>query len=386
MTTPPSPYRVIALRWRPTAFADLIGQDVIVRTLCNAISLNRIAHAYLLVGPRGTGKTTTARLLSMALNCENGPSIAPDPNSPICQSIINGSCLDVIEIDGASNNSVDQIRSLREECPYAPTQCAYKIYIIDEVHMLSTAAFNALLKTLEEPPKHVKFILATTEAQKIPQTILSRCQRLEFHLIEEAVITQHLQKIVEQEGITAEPSALSAISRLSGGSLRDAQSILEQLTIFCNNTITEKDVCTIYGLPPQQIIDALAQAIFERKVTDVLDLSDTFHSQNYDYPRTLMELQKYFHRKLLQSIQAGPSSAPSWEPLRRILEVLHEGESSLKFGLSEKINFESTLLKAAEQANTRAIDTLIQSLENAQLAGNTEKKTTHPSKCTHTQS
>jgi DNA polymerase III subunit gamma/tau len=170
-------YQVIARRWRPQQFDEIVGQDHITRTLKNAITSGRIAHAYLFVGPRGTGKTTTARMFAKALNCEGGPSITPDDTSDICKSIMDGSCMDVIEIDGASNNSVEQIRQLREDCQYAPAQCPFKIYIIDEVHMLSTGAFNALLKTLEEPPSHVKFLFATTEAHKILPTIVSRCQR-----------------------------------------------------------------------------------------------------------------------------------------------------------------------------------------------------------------
>ena len=172
-------YQVIARRWRPKQFNELVGQDHIVRTLSNAIDSNRIAHAYLFVGPRGTGKTSTARLFAKALNAEGGPSATPDNESETSQAIMNGSCMDVIEIDGASNNSVEQVRSLREECQFAPAQCTFKIYIIDEVHMLSTAAFNALLKILEEPPEHVKFFFATTEAHKVLPTIVSRCQRFE---------------------------------------------------------------------------------------------------------------------------------------------------------------------------------------------------------------
>ena len=197
-------YQVIARRWRPKQFSELVGQDHVVRTLGNAIELGRIAHAYLFVGPRGTGKTTSARLFAKSLNWEDGPTLEVPESSEIGQAIMEGRCLDVIEIDGASNNSVEQVRDLRDECQYAPSQCRFKIYVIDEVHMLSQQAFNALLKTLEEPPPHVKFVFATTESQKVLPTIVSRCQRFEFRSIPADLIIHKLLEICKAEEIDAE--------------------------------------------------------------------------------------------------------------------------------------------------------------------------------------
>jgi DNA polymerase-3 subunit gamma/tau len=360
-------YQVIARRWRPKQFDELVGQDHIVRTLSNAIESQRIAHAYLFVGPRGTGKTSTARLFAKALNAEGGPKIHPDNDSDVSQAIMNGSCMDVIEIDGASNNSVDQVRDLREDCQYAPTQCRYKIYIIDEVHMLSTAAFNALLKTLEEPPEHVKFFFATTEAHKVLQTIVSRCQRFEFRPISNQVIAEKLSIIAAAEGIQADLNALQSIASLANGGMRDAQSILDQMISFCGQRISESDVLDVYGLVSADRIETLAQAMVAMKYADIISAVDAFAAEGRDLFRVLVDLQVCVRDGLMDAIQQGGSTlrfgqSISTESLMRMLDALQGAEVAVQQGLSEKANFEVALLKAAEEARSRAIDSLIQQI------------------------
>ncbi len=365
-------YQVIARRWRPRQFDEVAGQDHIIRTLKNAITKNRIAHAYLFVGPRGTGKTSTARIFAKALNCTGGPKVNPADDDEICQAIMAGHCMDVIEIDGASNNSVDQVRDLREDCQYAPAQCPYKIYIIDEVHMLSAAAFNALLKTLEEPPAHVKFIFATTEARKLLPTIVSRCQRFEFRPLSVEVIVDRLKQITGAEKIKAREEALRGIARLANGAMRDAQSILDQLISFCGGKITEADVLDVYGLASPERIAAIAQAVAAADYSKIATMADELAAEGRDLYRTLTDLQSHVREALREAVRQKGQTAMlgrvmRTEELMRLLDVLHEGETAVQKGLSEKINFEVLLLKGAEAARARAIDSLIREL--AELAG-----------------
>jgi DNA polymerase-3 subunit gamma/tau len=360
-------YQVIARKWRPQTFDDVVGQDHVVRTLKNAIARNRIAHAYLFVGPRGTGKTSTARIFAKALNVTGGPKADFDVNDPIAQSIADGSCLDVIEIDGASNNGVEQVRELRDTVRYAPAQGKFKVYIIDEVHMLSTAAFNALLKTLEEPPAHAKFIFATTEVQKVLPTIISRCQRFDLKPIPTELIVQRLKKIAVAEKIKVSDAALGSIARMADGGMRDAQSIFDQMISFCGNEVSEADVLDVYGLVAGEKIAALAGALAagdHRKIVEIVDECD---ENGRDLYRLLVDVQANVRGALLGAIAKGGSSDALGSPmtteqLTRLLDGLREGENGVKHGLSEKINFEVALLKAVEASRARAIDSLIKEI------------------------
>ena len=378
-------YQVIARKWRPQTFDDVVGQDHVVRTLKNAIVRSRIAHAYLFVGPRGTGKTSTARIFAKALNCTGGPKVDFALDDPAVQAIADGTHLDVIEIDGASNNGVEQVRDLRETARYAPAQGKYKIYIIDEVHMLSTAAFNALLKTLEEPPPHVKFVFATTDVQKVLPTILSRCQRFDLKPIPPDLIVERLRKIALAEKITIADGALACIARLADGGLRDAQSILDQMISFCGSEIAEADVLDVYGLVAAEKVAELAGALAAGDDRRIIALVDECNANGRDLVRLLADLQVLVRSALLDAIAQGgksdkldKSARLTTEQLTRMLDALREGEGGVKLGLAEKINFEVTLLKAVEASRARAIDTLIKelaALAEEAPAGDQKKKT-----------
>ncbi|MBI3793625.1 MAG: DNA polymerase III subunit gamma/tau [Nitrospinae bacterium] len=272
-------YVVMARKWRPSLFSDVVGQQHIVRALQNAITMNRIAGAYIFSGMRGVGKTSMARIFARSINCEKGPTVTPCGECKNCLEIANGSSMDVIEIDGASNNGVDEIRDIKDHVQYAPVKCRTKIYIIDEVHMLSPAAFNAFLKTLEEPPPHTLFIMATTEQSKIPETVLSRCQCFEFRAISDAQINQRLTEIAEKEKMDITPGAITMVARRAEGSMRDAQSMLDQAASYGGGTLDENTLGVVLGLVSREKVWAVMGAVM-KKDTDlaIKQLHDLYYS------------------------------------------------------------------------------------------------------------
>ncbi|MEY4483366.1 MAG: polymerase subunit gamma/tau, partial [Verrucomicrobiota bacterium] len=336
----------------------------VVRTLRNAISQNRLAHAYLFVGPRGTGKTSVARIFAKALNCPDGPSVDFDPNNEICLEIEKGICLDVREIDGASNNGVDQVRELREEVKFAPTRCRYKIYYIDEVHMLSTAAFNALLKTLEEPPEHVKFIFATTEAHKVLPTIISRCQRFDLRRIPAGLIAKHLMHIASLEKINLVEKAAYAIAKGADGGMRDAQSMLDQLVAFCGEQITEQDVLDIFGFTRGEAVATLAKSILDQDTVAALRELHTQADSGKDLSRMLADLIQHFRTLLVHQVDnaaAEEDLSPEVaamvqeqaamvraEPLLRVMDGLAEVDARMRWASNKLLHMEIAAIQAVQ--------------------------------------
>jgi len=300
-------YTVFALKWRPQNFDDIIGQNHVVSTLKSAIAKNRLAHAYLFAGPRGIGKTSTARILAKALNCKEGPTITPCQKCVLCKEISSGRSFDVIEIDGASNRGIDEIRNLRENVKFAPTQGKFKVYIIDEVHMLTTEAFNALLKTLEEPPEFVKFIFATTQPHKVIPTILSRCQRFDFRRIPVMEMITQLELITRKENISVDKEVLSAIAKSSDGSLRDAESILDQLASFSNDKISLKDVVSVLGLVQQDALFEITEKIIQKDTKGTLRLLNNLIDEGKDVSVLLTNFIEHFRNLMIAKVTHGDS-------------------------------------------------------------------------------
>jgi DNA polymerase-3 subunit gamma/tau len=371
-------YEVFARKYRPQTFDDLVGQAHVSRTLKNAVAQNRLAHAYLFVGPRGVGKTSTARILAKSLNCVKGPTVTPCGECDNCREIAAGNSLDVIEIDGASNNSVDDVRQLRENVRYAPAKGRYKIYLIDEVHMLSQAAFNALLKTLEEPPEHVKFVFATTEPQKVLPTILSRCQRFDLHRIPANLIAKHLQFITEKEKITLEPAAAHAIARGAEGGLRDAESMLDQLVAFCGEKISEADVLNVFGFTSGQTVVDLTGRILRTETPGAIDLLQQQTDDGKDMMRLISDLIAYLRDLLVfkakpdalkedvdADVQTSLAVHAELVTTDRLLELVDQfaaAEGRMKWVPNKKLHFEVAIIKAIQSLGQATLDEVIEKL------------------------
>lgn len=375
-------YEVLARKWRPQQFGDVVGQDHVVQTLRNAITAERVAHAYLFVGPRGVGKTSIARIFAKALNCPNRTDGNPCDACDTCREIMAGTCLDVIEIDGASNNSVDQVRELRDSVKYAPARGPHKIYIIDEVHMLSAGAFNALLKTLEEPPAHVKFLFATTEVQKIPTTILSRCQRFDLRRIEMRDLTAQLDKVAAAEGVDISEAAIEAIARGAEGGLRDAESALDQLISFRGKKIGEEDVLSVFGLVSRKALEDLAGAVLAGDHAGIFHQVAALHDAGKDLQRLSLELLDYMRNLLVVQltgdraaeldIPAGhldtlkaQAAASNPERIGRVVDILIDAQPQLKFALSRRTILEMALVRAGRAAAAASLDEVLEALQTA---------------------
>jgi DNA polymerase-3 subunit gamma/tau len=373
-------YEVFARKYRPQTFDDLVGQAHVVRTLKNAVEQNRLAHAYLFVGPRGTGKTSTARILSKALNCMNSPAptVTPCGKCDSCREIAGGNSLDVLEIDGASNNGVEQVRELRDNVRYVPSKGRFKIYIIDEVHMLSSAAFNALLKTLEEPPPHVKFIFATTEPQKVLPTILSRCQRFDLHRIAANLIAQHLQFIAGKEKITLESAAAHAIARGAEGGLRDAESMLDQLVAFCGEKIAEQDVLNVFGLTSEFTVAQFTEHVLRGATVEALTVLHEQSDSGKDMMKFMSDLIAHLRDLLVYKVKPQAVSDEVDPELQkclerssdlietdRLLELIDQfaaAEGRMKWAPNKKLHFEVAVIKAIQALNQVTLNQVIENL------------------------
>jgi DNA polymerase-3 subunit gamma/tau len=373
-------YLVLARKYRPQTFEQVIAQTHITRTLTNAISSGRVAHAILFSGPRGTGKTTVARILAKAMNCKEGPTPVPCNVCRSCNEITAGKAVDVFEIDGASNNSVDQVRELRENIKYMPAHSPHKIYIIDEVHMLSTAAFNALLKTLEEPPSHVMFMFATTEPHKIPITILSRCQRHDFRRMDLQSISTHMASLCRQEGFEIAEESLGLIAREAGGSMRDGLSLLDQVMTCLQGPITHEQVLDILGIIDRKFIFDLSELILKADISAALDLLDDIYDHGHDMKKLYADLLEHFRNLLVAAmgkkvdklidLPAGEidqlvaqAKTISTTELSQIFDLFYKEEASIRLSAQPKMALEMALIRMLQSKPALPIDVLIDKLD-----------------------
>jgi DNA polymerase-3 subunit gamma/tau len=374
-------YLVLARKWRPKTFDEVVGQSTVTRTLRNALASGRIGHAFLLSGARGVGKTTTARILAKALNCVKGPTADPCGECDSCQEIAAGTSLDVQEIDGATNNSVDQVRELRESARYNPARDRFRIWIIDEVHMLSTGAFNALLKTLEEPPPRVKFIFATTEYHKLPDTILSRCQQYDFRMIPARDIQAHLRAVAQGEKIKVSDEALARIARAAEGSARDALSLFDQVLSFSGEEVRDEDISALLGLIDRELLLAASGAVAAGDALGLLELVERLSDYGADHRNFARELILHFREILLLKTAPDGSAllaplvpeererlrplaeAYSEEDLLRILEVLTQLETDLRWAQDPRVTLELALLKMVQMRRLVPFAELVERVE-----------------------
>jgi DNA polymerase-3 subunit gamma/tau len=376
-------YQVLARKWRPQTFEQVVGQQTVTRTLQNALRSGRIGHAFLLSGARGVGKTTTARILARALNCSagEGPTAEPCGTCPSCTEIASGNSLDVQEIDGATHNGVEQVRELRESARYNPARDRFKVWIIDEVHMLSTGAFNALLKTLEEPPPRVKFIFATTEYHKIPDTILSRCQQYDFRLIPARELVAHLRAVALGEKIQVSDEALQRLARAAEGSLRDALSLFDQVLSFSDGSVSDEDLRALLGLIDRELLEGAARAVAQGDSLAVLDVVERLSDFGADYRNYARELMLFFRELLLVRIAPENSSltdhlvpeererlrpladAFAEEDLLRALDLLTTAETELRQSLDPRVTLELALLKLVQLRRLVPLGELVERVE-----------------------